>query len=148
MSATAPRPELPAITPPDDPWAEQPWEAVIAPIPSLVAVKDIAPDPSFGHIEGDRAAGYHGGAICPRPECLTLVRFRGQFVPRDRSPTGDCIEITCRAAGRGSVGEIRGTSVRWTCPRCRMYQQLALEVVSREPAFHALFVRRADGGAE
>lgn len=121
------------------------WEAVIDPPISLMGVKDIVPDPSFGHIEGSRGGGYHGGAICPRPECLTLVRFRGQFVPRDQSPTGDCIEITCRAAGRGSVGEVRGKSVRWTCPRCRTYRQLALRVVSREPEFRAEFVR--PGGA-
>lgn len=141
-------PEAP--TEPDRTGPDAGWEAVIPPIPSLAHTKDIAPDPPFGQIYGSRAGGYHGGAICPR--CLTMVRFRGAFVAEADSPTGQYIELTCRAAGRGSVGEIRGTRVlhmRWTCPACppgQGYRQLALDVESREPEFRAVFVRRADGG--
>lgn len=135
----APRTVPDAPEPPPD--AE--WEAVIAPPPSLMGVKDIAPDPSLGHVSGNRAGGYHGGAVCPA--CLTVVRFRGVFVAENDSPTGQYIELTCRAAGRGSVGEIRGRWARWTCPACprgRGYRQLALEIESREPEFRAVFVRR------
>ena len=143
-------PELAVVldaAPATEPDTDPTWEAVIDPPVALRGVKDIAPNPGHGIITGSRRAGYHGGATCP--DCLTLVRFRGRFIGRDESPTGDCIEITCRAAGRGSVGEIRGTRtlhLRWTCPRCPKgvaYKQLMLEVVSREPAFVAVFVRKA-----
>lgn len=137
---------------PDAPPAAHPdtdpaWETVIDPPVALRGVKDIATNPGHGIITGSRASGYSGGCVCP--DCMTLVRFQGRFVGRNESPTGDCIEITCRAAGRGSVGEVRGKQalhLHWTCPRCpkgMAYKQLALEIVSREPAFVAVFLRKA-----
>lgn len=141
----ATKPALRAVpdAPAPSPEAPPDWEAVMPPIPWFMHVEDVAPDPACGQITGSRAGGYLGGATCP--DCLTLVRFRGTFIGADQTPSGEYIELACRAVGRGSVGEIRGRWARWTCPRCRKYRQLALEVMSREPEFHALFVRREPG---
>ncbi len=134
----------PQLAPEPAPLADD--AAILAPPHALMGVKDIAPDPGYGMISGDRASGYNGGWVCPKPDCLTLVKVSGRFVPEEDSMTGAFIELTTRGAGVRCEGEIRGRWIRFKCPRCGRYQQLALDVVSREPAFVAVFVRKTDGG--
>lgn len=141
---TAPRPALAAES--ASPHAAR-ETAITAPPPGLMGVKDIAENPGWGVLSGSRAAGYEGGTVCPRPTCLTAIKLRGRYIPEEQALAGAFIELSSRAAGLKCEGEIRGKTARFTCPRCGKYQQLAIEVTSREPEFRAVFVRRAEGGA-
>lgn len=135
-------PKLAAV--PDTP-ATPPEASVLYPLPGLMGVPDIAPNPSYGMLAGNKRDGYRGGAICPTTTCLTAVKFVGRHVAESDCPTGEHVALTAAAAGHKCEGEWRRGWVRWTCPRCRTLRQLAVEIDTSGPEPVAVFVRPESG---